>query len=54
MYIVFFGFSTEITPEPTALVEFSEQPVVEFSEQPVANEKIFEKDDSEARRRSKR
>jgi hypothetical protein len=39
-------FSTEVTPKPTAPVEFSEQPV--------ENEEILKKDDSEAPRRSKR
>jgi hypothetical protein len=39
-------FLTELTPEPTAPVEFSEQPV--------ENEEILKKNESEAPRRSKR
>jgi hypothetical protein len=39
-------FSTEITPKSIAPVEPSEQPI--------ENEKVLEKDDSEAPRRSKR
>ena len=41
-------FSSEITPEPVAPI------FVEYSEQPVEHEKILEKSDSEAPRRSKR
>ena len=41
-------FSFEITPEPVAPI------VTEISEQLVEREKILEKDDSEAPRRSKR